>query len=197
MKKIMFACNKNSCRSQMAEGFARALGEGKITAASAGLEPTQVHPVATQVMNEIGIDISQQTSKSLTGFNPRDFDAVISLCGCGVYLPTDWLLLEGFQDWQIDDPDGQTIDVFRRVRDEIKERVSNLIGATHLSNFITARPPYQGEMNASSMAFNTKLQDYSTRVSYIAGFVSSGKLPAKEAYQTIRSLWESFEKCSP
>ncbi|MCU0515673.1 MAG: arsenate reductase, glutathione/glutaredoxin type [Oscillatoria sp. Prado101] len=127
MKRVMFVCKKNSCRSQMAEGFARILGEGKISATSSGLDASRVHPTAVQVMSEIGIDISNQTSKRLSDFNPEDWDAVISLCGCGVNLPEAWVLREVFEDWQLDDPDGQPVETFRRVRDEIKERVVTLI----------------------------------------------------------------------
>jgi arsenate reductase len=125
----MFACKKNSCRSQMAEGFARQLGEGKIDVdvTSAGLEASRVHPTAIKVMSEIGIDISDQTSKPLSKFEPENYDAVISLCGCGVNLPEEWVVRELFQDWQLDDPDGQSLETFRRVRDEIKERVEELV----------------------------------------------------------------------
>jgi len=111
----------------MAEGFARTLGEGKIAVTSSGLGTSQVDPITTQVMSEIGIDISNQTSKPLNDFNSQDYDAVISLCGCGVNLPEDWVLREVFQDWQLDDPEGQPIETFRRVRDQVKERVINLI----------------------------------------------------------------------
>ena len=127
MKRVMFVCKKNSRRSQMAEGFARTLGEGKIAVTSSGLGTSQVDPITTQVMSEIGIDISNQTSKPLNNFNSQDYDAVISLCGCGVNLPEDWVLREVFQDWQLDDPEGQPIETFRRVRDQVKERVINLI----------------------------------------------------------------------
>ncbi|WP_250122422.1 arsenate reductase, glutathione/glutaredoxin type [Chroococcidiopsis sp. CCMEE 29] len=127
MKHVMFVCKKNSRRSQMAEGFARTLGNGKIEVTSSGLEASSVDPTTVQVMSEIGIDISAQTSKPLNNFNPEDYDAVISLCGCGVNLPEEWVLREVFQDWQLDDPEGQTIDTFRRVRDEVKERVATLI----------------------------------------------------------------------
>ncbi|PSP01937.1 MAG: arsenate reductase, glutathione/glutaredoxin type [Cyanobacteria bacterium QS_7_48_42] len=129
MKRVMFACTKNSCRSQMAEGFARQLGEGKIDVdvTSAGLEASRVHPTAIKVMSEIGIDISDQTSKPLSKFEPKNYDAVISLCGCGVNLPEEWVVREVFQDWQLDDPDGQSLETFRRVRDEIKERVEELV----------------------------------------------------------------------
>lgn len=127
MKRVMFVCKKNSRRSHMAEGFARTLGEGKITVSSSGLEASLVDPITVQVMSEIGIDISDQTSKPLSNFNPEDYDAVISLCGCGVNLPTDWVLRDVFQDWQLDDPEGEPIETFQRVRDEVKERVAKLI----------------------------------------------------------------------
>ncbi|WP_243147462.1 arsenate reductase, glutathione/glutaredoxin type [Scytonema sp. UIC 10036] len=127
MKRVMFVCKKNSRRSQMAEGFARTLGEGKIAVDSSGLAASEVDPITTQVMSEIGIDISDQTSKPLSDFNALDYDAVISLCGCGVNLPEQWVLREVFEDWQLDDPEGQDIDTFRRVRDEVKERVVKLI----------------------------------------------------------------------
>jgi len=123
----MFVCKKNSRRSQMAEGFARTLGAGKIEVSSSGLEASQVDPVTVQVMSEVGIDISSQTSKPLSDFQPDDYDAVISLCGCGVNLPQEWVLREVFQDWQLEDPEGQTKDTFCKVRDEVKERVEKLI----------------------------------------------------------------------
>lgn len=127
MKHVMFVCRKNSRRSQMAEGFTRTLAEGKIAVTSSGLETSQVDPTTIQVMSEVGIDISNQTSKPLSYFNPKDYDVVISLCGCGVNLPTDWILRDIFQDWQLDDPEGQSIEAFRQVRDEIKQRVVKLI----------------------------------------------------------------------
>jgi arsenate reductase len=127
MKKVMFACKKNSCRSQMAEGFAKALGQGQIAVTSSGLEASRVHPTAVEVMQEIGIDISDQQSKAISDFQAADYDAVISLCGCGVNLPEAWVLREVFEDWQLDDPDGQPLETFRRVRDEIKVRVERLI----------------------------------------------------------------------
>ena len=127
MKKVMFVCKRNSCRSQMAEGFAKTLGEGKIDVTSSGLEASKVHPTAIRVMSDIGIDIGEQTSKPLSDFNAEDYDVVISLCGCGVNLPEKWLTREVFEDWQLDDPDGQPLETFYRVRDEIQERVKGLI----------------------------------------------------------------------
>jgi glutathione/glutaredoxin type arsenate reductase len=127
MKKVMFVCKKNSRRSQMAEGFARTLGKDKIGVSSSGLASSQVDPITVEVMKEIGIDISSQTSKPLSDFNPEDFDAVISLCGCGVNLPEAWVLRDIFEDWQLDDPEGHSIEKFREVQDQVKARVENLI----------------------------------------------------------------------
>jgi glutathione/glutaredoxin type arsenate reductase len=111
----------------MAEGFARTLGGDQILATSAGLEASQVDPLTIQVMSEIGIDISHQTSKPLSDFNPNDFDGVISLCGCGVNLPTTWISRDVFEDWQLDDPQGHSLETFRQVRDKVKARVMQLI----------------------------------------------------------------------
>ena len=127
MKKVMFVCRRNSCRSQMAEGWAKTLGEGKIEVTSSGLEASRVHPTAIEVMSEIGIDISNQTSDALSDFNAQDYDAVISMCGCGTGLPPEWVTQEIFEDWELEDPDGKPIETFHRVRDEIKERVTKLI----------------------------------------------------------------------
>jgi len=127
MKRVMFVCKKNSRRSQMAEGFARSLGANRVQVASAGLESSFVDPLTVQVMQEVGIDISQQQSKPLSDFQPEDFDAVISLCGCGVSLPPEWLTRDYFADWQLEDPEGGELDTFRRVREQVKERVVQLL----------------------------------------------------------------------
>lgn len=127
MKKVMFVCRRNSCRSQMAEGFAKILGEGKIEVTSSGLEASRVHPTAIEVMSEIGIDLKTQTSDALNDFIAKDYDAVISMCGCGVNLPPEWLTQEIFEDWDLEDPDGKPIETFHYVRDEIKARVARLI----------------------------------------------------------------------
>ena len=127
MKKIMFVCKRNSCRSQMAEGFAKTLGEGRVEVSSSGLEASRVHPTAVRVMADAGIDISAQTSDPLSNFRAEDFDVAISLCGCGVNLPEAWVLREIFQDWELDDPDGQPLETFYRVRDEVRDRVRALL----------------------------------------------------------------------
>lgn len=128
MKRVMFVCKKNSARSQMAEGFAKHLGAGKIEVTSSGLEKSSVRPEAIATMKDAGIDITEQTSNALSEFKPDDFDIVISLCGCGVNLPPEWVQREVFEDWQLDDPAEQP-EIFPRVRDEVKARVETLIAS--------------------------------------------------------------------
>ncbi|MGF1497295.1 MAG: arsenate reductase, glutathione/glutaredoxin type [Elainellaceae cyanobacterium] len=131
MKRIMFVCKHNSARSQMAEGFARAMGQGKVAVASAGLQASQIHPGAIAAMNDVGIDISNQTSKPLSDFSPEDFDAVISLCGCRVNLPSQWLVSDIFEDWQLADP-AEDSDLFVPIRDQIRENVARLLQTLHI-----------------------------------------------------------------
>ena len=128
MKHVMFVCKKNSARSQMAEGFAKHLGAGKIEVTSSGLEKSSVRPEAIATMKDAGIDITEQTSNALSEFKPDDFNIVISLCGCGMNLPPEWVQREMFEDWQLDDPAEQP-EIFPRVRDEVKARVETLIAS--------------------------------------------------------------------
>ncbi len=131
MKRVMFVCKKNSARSQMAEGFAKHLGVGKISITSSGLEASQVRPEAIATMKDAGVDISNQYSKPLSDFKPEDFNVVISLCGCGANLPPEWVTREIFEDWQLDDP-AENPEIFPRVRDEVRERVVKLIESLSL-----------------------------------------------------------------
>ena len=123
----MFVCKKNSRRSQMAEGFAKTIGKDRVEVVSAGLEASFIDPKTIEVMKEVGIDISNQSSKPLSDFKAEDFDVVISLCGCGVNLPPEWVTREIFEDWQLDDPEGEGLETYRRIRSEVKERVEDLI----------------------------------------------------------------------
>jgi arsenate reductase len=127
MKKVMFICQKNSSRSQMAEGFAQNLGKGKVEVFSAGFEASQVQPEVIEVMSEVNIDLSNYTSNTLSEFNSEDYYAVISLCGCKINLPTEWLIQQVFEDWEVEDPENKSLETFRRVRNEIKELVFNFI----------------------------------------------------------------------
>jgi len=110
----------------MAEGFGRKLGAGKIEVVSSGLEASSVRPEAIAAMADIGIDITGQTSDALADFKATDFDAVISLCGCGVSLPEGWVKQEYFDDWEFEDP-AERPEIFPEIRDEIKKRVTDLV----------------------------------------------------------------------
>jgi arsenate reductase len=119
--KVLFVCVGNSCRSQMAEGFAREYGHD---AASAGTTPaSRVASNAVEVMAELGIDISAQTPKLLDLESLDSWDKVISM-GCGVEetCPT----LKADADWGLDDPVSQGLDVYRNIRDQIMELVQIL-----------------------------------------------------------------------
>ncbi|MFM8559292.1 MAG: arsenate reductase ArsC, partial [bacterium] len=80
-ERVLFLCIHNSSRSQMAEGFARALAPAGVEVMSAGTEPRHVHPCARQVMSELGLDLEGQTSKSLDQVAWRECDTVVTLCG--------------------------------------------------------------------------------------------------------------------
>ncbi len=117
--RVLFVCVGNTCRSQMAEGWARHLG---IEASSAGTHPGgQVAPNAVSVMAEKGIDISHQQPTLVDNVDPSTFDKVFSM-GCGVQCPN--IPLNG--DWQLEDPVGQSIDVYRKTRDAIEAHVRAL-----------------------------------------------------------------------
>jgi protein-tyrosine-phosphatase len=122
---VLFICVENACRSQIAEGFARALGEGRIEAYSAGSRPgAKVDPDAIKIMQEAGIDISGARSKGFSGLGVREFDYVITL-GCQDTCP--WVPAEKHLSWQIEDPRGKGEEFFRKTRDIIKEKVVSLI----------------------------------------------------------------------
>ena len=133
MKKIMFLCTANSCRSQMAEGFAKEYGKGIVEVYSAGLMAAGVQQRAIAVMKEIGIDISKQQSKKIDADLLRRMDIVVTLCGHAEetcpWTPTEIKRIH----WPIKDPVGTTgteeqiTREFRRARDEIKDRVQELI----------------------------------------------------------------------
>ncbi|TAM42732.1 arsenate reductase ArsC, partial [bacterium] len=124
-KKVLFVCVENSCRSQMADGFARVLGQGKIEPYSAGSRPSgKVNPEAIKVMQEAGIDISGAQSKGFYDLGAKDFDYVITM-GCKDTCP--FVPAKKHIDWQIEDPKGKGEDFFRKTRDLIKEKIESLI----------------------------------------------------------------------
>ena len=131
ISRVLFLCTHNSARSQMAEGFLRHLGGDRFEVASAGTEATRVHPLALRAMKEMGIDLSAHTSKTLEGLPERRWDYVITVCDhanerCPLFPgPTTRL------HWSFDDPsratgtEDQRLDTFRRVRDEIRTRLTD------------------------------------------------------------------------
>jgi arsenate reductase len=125
MKKILFVCIENSCRSQMAEGFARKFAQGKIEAFSAGSKPSgKVNETAIEVMKEAGIDIAQQRSKGFDELPEKAFDYVVTM-GCGDVCP--FVPAKKRTEWDIPDPKGKALEVFRETRDIIKNKVLELI----------------------------------------------------------------------
>lgn len=129
--KVLFICVENSCRSQMAEGFARKLG---LEADSAGVKAgAGVNPDAVKVMAEVGVDLSKQHSKTIEQDKLGDYDAIISMCSVKTsdFCPSTFIGTQA--NWNIEDPKGMSIEEFRQVRDEIKVKVEELAQSNQLS----------------------------------------------------------------
>lgn len=130
--RVLFLCTGNSARSQMAEGWTRALIGDRYEVHSAGTEPDGLNPRAAEVMREAGVDISVQRSKHLRELKHLDFDYVITLCdsaerACPVFGAKTRLLHRGFDDpAQASGNNEEALSVFRRVRDEMREFVLSL-----------------------------------------------------------------------
>lgn len=125
MTRIVFACVHNAGRSQMAAAFLNQLGAGKARAISAGTNPgTRVHPEVVEAMKEVGIDLSVAVPQRLTTELASDADMLITM-GCGDECP----YVPGVtrNDWPLDDPKGRSLDDVRRIRDEIRRRVVELL----------------------------------------------------------------------
>lgn len=133
--KVLFLCTGNSCRSQMAEGWARHLKGDCIEPYSAGIETHGLNPHAVQVMAEAGVDISRQTSQHIDAFKDIQLDYVVTICGhanehCPIFDGKTKVVHVGF-----DDPpklaeeaknENEALDCYRRIRDEIKHFVQSL-----------------------------------------------------------------------
>lgn len=138
MLKILFLCTGNSCRSQMAEGWARHLKSGEIEAHSAGIETHGLNPNAVRVMAEAGVDISRQQSKHVDSLKDIDFDYVITVCdhaheSCPTFPGKAKVAHVGFDDPPKLAKNSQTeeeaLSHYRRVRDEIRSFVETLPSA--------------------------------------------------------------------
>lgn len=138
--RVLFLCTGNSCRSQMAEGWARHLHGDRIDACSAGTEPHGLNPLAVRAMGEAGVDISSHISKTVESCSPETLDLVVTVCSdahehCPVFLsqnPQTRIIHRGF-----DDPprlaagaanDDEAMPHYRRVRDEIRAFIETLPG---------------------------------------------------------------------
>ena len=122
---VLFVCVHNAGRSQMAAGFMRELGGDLVEVLSAGSTPrNEINPIAVQAMSEVGIDIANQQPKILTTEAVLESDAVITM-GCGDACP--FYPGKRYEDWVLEDPAGQDIDFVRKVRDDIKGRVEQLL----------------------------------------------------------------------
>lgn len=127
-RNVLFLCVANSARSQLAEGIARSLAPPGVRVSSAGSEPSQVNPLAIRVLDELGIDIRDQRSKSVDTIAPEGVDAVVTLCAeevCPVFLGKAHRV-----HWGLPDPagagrtDGERLQAFRDVRDELRRRLA-------------------------------------------------------------------------
>lgn len=125
-QKVLFICTHNSCRSQIAEGFLRHLCGDKYDSFSAGIIRTNVHPIAVKVMDETGIDISKNLSKTIDQFRDKEFDYVVTVCdhardACP-FFPGKNIIHKSFEDpSEYIGSSEDIIEIFKRVRDEIKK----------------------------------------------------------------------------
>lgn len=128
---VLFVCVHNAGRSQMAAGFMQHLAGEKVNVLSAGSAPKDsINPIAIAAMAEVGIDIAHNQPKVLTVEAVKESDAVITM-GCGDACP----IFPGkrYEDWVLEDPAGQSIEVVRKIRDEIKQKVEKLLAELNIS----------------------------------------------------------------
>ena len=125
MPGILFLCIHNAGRSQMAAGFARSMSDGSVDLLSGGSEPADsVNPVAVEVMAEIDIDISRFTPQKYNDELLNSVDVVVTM-GCGDTCP--YIPGKRYIDWPLDDPKDRPIEDVRRIRDEIRDHVGELL----------------------------------------------------------------------
>lgn len=125
LPKVVFVCVENSCRSQIAEAFARIHGAAKVEAHSSGSRPSgRVNPRAIEFMSEVGYELSRHRSKSLNEIPEAEYDYAITM-GCGDECPL--VRAKRREDWGIPDPKEMPAEEFRKVRDLIENKVKSLL----------------------------------------------------------------------
>jgi arsenate reductase len=123
--EVLFVCVHNAGRSQMAAGLLDHLAQGRVTVRSAGSEPaSEINPAAIEAMDELGIDISRELPKPLTGGAVEAADVVITM-GCGDACP--FYPGKRYEDWELEDPAGKDLETVRGIRDQIRARVRALL----------------------------------------------------------------------
>jgi arsenate reductase (thioredoxin) len=127
-KSVLFVCVQNAGRSQMAEGFFKKYAPKEYEGISAGTMPvSEINPLAVEVMREVvDIDISGQNSKEITEDMIRNSSKIVNM-GCMDKVSCPTLFLQNLLDWNIEDPKGKQIDKVREIRDEIEQRVKELV----------------------------------------------------------------------
>ena len=126
-KTILFVCVENAGRSQMAEGFFNKYAPKGYKAISAGTRPvSQINPMAIEVMKEVSVDISNQKSKDITEDSMRNSTQIVNI-GCMDKESCPTLFVHNLIGWNIEDPKGKSIENVREIRDEIEQRVKELV----------------------------------------------------------------------
>jgi arsenate reductase len=133
MRNVLFLCTRNSARSQMAEAWTRHLSQGQLAAFSAGLSPSQIHPLTIQVMEEVGVSMAGARSKGVREFLGKVAirHAIIVCADAEKNCPSLWPFCGDVKSWPFDDPvsfsgsDDEILEEFRRIRDEIRGRILN------------------------------------------------------------------------
>src|SRR5712691_6929120 len=125
MAHVLFVCLHNAGRSQMSQALFERAADGRHTAASAGTTPGErVHPEVVQVMEELGIDLSDRVPRGLTTELAQEADVVVTM-GCGDECP--YIPGKRYIDWELEDPKGRPVEEVRGTRDEIERRVEGLV----------------------------------------------------------------------
>jgi arsenate reductase (thioredoxin) len=123
---VLFVCVHNAGRSQMAAGWLRHLAGDAVEVRSAGSEPAdQINPAAVEAMREVDIDITGQTPKLLEYGTVESSDVIITM-GCGDVCPV--FPGKRYEDWKLEDPAGKGVEAVRPIRDEIRDRITKLVG---------------------------------------------------------------------